>query len=159
MAENEYISKYQFQKRLMYLHERIAEFERLDFEHRRNKSITWLETEEKYRYLLEQTKKNACVVQDAKIRLITPNLADLLGYNPEEVLDTLLIHYIHLDELPRLVKYYLSRLEGEDVPPVYKTMLKHKDGSDINVEINAGLIPYRGNPAVFVIVKRPNRPK
>jgi len=111
------------------------------------------------RGLLEQTKKNACVVQDAKIRLITPNLADLLGYNPEEVLDTLLIHYIHLDELPRLVKYYLSRLEGEDVPPVYKTMLKHKDGSDINVEINAGLIPYRGNPAVFVIVKRPNRPK
>ncbi len=157
MAKNEYVSKYQIQKRLMYLHERIVEFEKLDFAHRRTKSITWLETEEKYRYLLERTNKNACIVQDAKIRLITPNLADLLGYNQEEILDTLLIHYIHLDELPRLIKYYLSRVEGEDVPPVYKTVLKHKDGCDINVEINAGLIPYRGNPAVFVIVKCLNK--
>jgi len=151
--ENEYMSKYQFQKRLMYLHERIVEFEKLDTEHRRTMSITWLETEEKYRYLLEQTKKNACIFQDAKIRLITSSLAELLGYTSEEMIDTLMIRYVHPDELPKLIKYYMSRMAGEDVPPVYKTILKHKDGSDIYVEINASLIPYRGNPADFAIVK------
>lgn len=147
------MSKYQFQKRLVYLHQKISEFEKLDIEHRRNKSITWLETEEKYRDLLEKTEKNACIVQDSKIRLITSSLSELLGYTPEEMINTLIIHYIHPDELPRLVKYYTSRTAGEDVPPVYKTILKHKDESDINVEINAGLIPYRGNPADFAIVK------
>lgn len=147
------MSKYQLQKRLMYLHKRIVEFEKLDIEHKRNKSITWLETEEKYRYMLEQTKKNACIIQDAKIRLITSSLAELLGYTPKELVDTLMIRYIHPDELHRLIKYYMSRMAGEDVPPVYKTILKHKDGSDICVEINAGLIPYRGNPADFAIVK------
>jgi PAS domain S-box-containing protein len=152
-VENEYMSKYQLQKRLMYLHKRIDEFEKLDFEHRRTKSITWLETEGKYRDLLEQTKKNACILQGAKIRLITSSLAELLGYIPEELVDTLMIRYVHPDELPRLIKYYMSRMAGEDVPPVYKTMLKHKDGSDIYVEINAGLIPYRGNPANFAVVK------
>jgi len=147
------MSKYQLQKRLMYLHKRIEEFEKLDIEHRRNKSITWQETEVKYSYLLEQTKKNACILQDAKIRLITSSLAELLGYTPEEIIDTLMIRYIHHDEFHRLIKFYMSRMAGEDVPSVYKTMLKHKDGSDIYVEINVGLIPYRGNPADFAIVK------
>lgn len=151
--ENGYISKYQFQKRLMYLHKRIVEFEKLDVEHRRTKSITWLETEEKYRDLLEQTKQNACIIQDAKIRLITSSLADLLGFYLEEIIDTLMIRYVHPDELPKLIKYYMSRMAGEDVPPVYKTIIKHKDGSDIYVEINAGIIPYRGNPADFAIVR------
>ena len=147
------MSKYQFQKRLMHLHQHISEFEKLDFRHRRTKSITWLETERKYLYMLEQTEKNACIIQDAKIRLTTSSLAELLGYTPEEIIDTLIIKHVHPDELPRLIKYYMSRVAGEDVPPVYKTMLKHKDGSDIYVEINAGLIPYRGNPADFAIVK------
>ncbi len=151
--ENGYPSKYQFQKKLMYLHERIVEFEKLDIKHRRTKSITWLETEEKYRDLLDRTKKNACIIQDAKIRLITSGLAELLGYSPEEMIDTLIIHYIHPDELPKLVRYYMSRMAGEDVPSVYRSILKHKDGSDIYVEINAGLIPYRGNPADFAMVK------
>lgn len=151
--ENGYISKYHFQKRLMYLHERITEFERLDIEHRRTKSATWLETEDKYRFLLEQTKRYACIVQDSKIKLITSNIAGLLGYKPEEIIDTLIIHYIHLDELPKLIKYYMSRMAGEDVPPIYKTILKHKDGNHIQVEINAGLIRYRGRPADFAIIK------
>lgn len=151
--ENEYMSKYQFQKRLLFLHRQIAEFEKIDTEHRRTKSITWPETEERYRYQLEQTKENACIIQDAKIRLTTANLAELLGYTPEEIVDTLMVRYIHPDELPRLVKYYLGRMTGEDIPPIYKTMLKHKDGGDISVEVTAGLIPYRGNPADFAIVK------
>ncbi len=151
--ENDYMSKYQFQKKLMFLHRHIAEFEKLDIEHRRTRSITWQETEERYRYLLEQTKKNACIIQDAKIRLTTSNLAEFLGYTPEELIDTLMIRYVHPDELHRLVKYYLGRMAGEDIPPMYETILKHKDGSDISVEIQAGLIPYRGNPADFAIVK------
>ena len=156
------MSNYQFQKKMMYLYQQMSEFEKLDIEHRRTKSITWLETEKKYLYLLEQTKKNACIVQDAKVRLITSNLAELLGYTPEEIIDTLMVHHIHLDELPKLVKNYMRRMAGEEVPHVYKTILKHKDGSNIYVEINAGVIPYRGNLADFAIVKcltkRPQNP-
>jgi len=93
-VENEYKSNYQFQKKMMYLHQQISEFEKLDIEHKRTKSATWLETEEKYRHLLMQTKKNACIVQDAKVRLVTPNIAELIGYTPEEIIDTLMVHYM-----------------------------------------------------------------
>ena len=151
--ENGYISKYQFQEKMMYLHQQISEFEKLDIYHRRTRSITWPETEDKYLYLLEQTNKNACIIQDSKVRLVTPTLAKLLGYTPEEILDSLMVHYIHLDELPKLVKNYMGRMAGEEVPHIYKTILRHKDGSNIYVEINAGVIPFRGKPADFAIVK------
>ena len=151
--ESEQMSNFQFQQKLSYLQQQISEFEKLDLEHKRTKSLTWLETEKKYIRQLEQTKNHACIVQDAKVRLMSPNLAGILGYTPEEVLDTLMIHYVHLKELPRLVKNYIKRMAGEDVSPIYKTVLKHKDGSRVYVEVNAGVIPYRGKQADFAIVK------
>ena len=89
---NEYKSKYQFQKKMLYLHQQISELEKLDIEHKRTKSATWLETEEKYRHRLEQTKQYAWIIQDGKIRLVTSNIAKLLGYNHEELIGSLFIH-------------------------------------------------------------------
>jgi PAS domain S-box-containing protein len=153
ILENEYMSKFQHQKRMMYLHQQISEFEKLDIEHKRTKSATWPETEEKYRHQLEQTKQYACIVQDGKIRLVTSNIAKLLGYNHEELIGNLFIHFAENGELPKLIKRYIQRMSGEDVPHVYKTVLKHKDGSKVYVEINAGLIPYQGRLADFAILR------
>lgn len=122
------MSKYQFQKRLMHLHQQISEFEKLDFRHRRTKTMTWLETEEKYRYMLEQTEKNACIIQDAKIRLITSNLAELLGFTQEELINTLMIKYVHPDELPKSIKYYMKRMPGEAVLLSIRPYLSKKTG-------------------------------
>jgi PAS domain S-box-containing protein len=152
-VENEYISKYQFQKKMMYLHQQISEFEKLDIEHRRTKSATWLETEEKYRHQLEQTKKYACIIQDGKIRMVTSNITELLGYTNEELIGNLFIHFAHNGELPKLINNYTQRMAGEDVPHIYKTILKHKSGSNIYVEVNAGLIPYQGRLADFALLK------
>ena len=137
---------------MMYLHQQISEFEKLDIEHRRTKSTTWLETEEKYRHRLEQTKRYACIVQDGKIRLVTSNIAQLIGYTNEELIGNLFIHFAENCELPKLINNYAQRIAGEDVPHVYKTILKHKDGSKVYVEVNAGLIPYQGRVADFAIL-------
>jgi PAS domain S-box-containing protein len=152
-VENGYTSNYQVQEKMMYLNKQISEFEKLDIRHRRTRSMTWVETEDKYLDLLEKSNKNACIIQDSKIRMITSNLASLVGYSQEEIVDSLMVHYIHIDELPKLINNYMKRMSGEDVPPLYKTVLKHKDGSKVYVEINAGMIPYRGKPADFAIIR------
>lgn len=151
--ENEYTSNYRIQERMMHLNKQISEFEKLDVRHRRTMSMTWVDAEDKYLDLLEKSDKNACIIQDSKVRLITSNLASLVGYAPEEIIDSLMVHYIHIEELPKLIKNYLKRMAGEDVPPLYKTVLKHKDGSKVHVEINAGVIPFHGKPADFAIVR------
>ncbi len=151
--ENEFTSNYQIQEKMVHLNKQISEFEKLDVKHRRTRSMTWVEAEDKYLELLEKSDKNACIIQDSKVRLITSNLASLVGYAPEEIIDSLMVHYIHIEELPKLINNYLKRMAGEEVTPVYKTVLRHKDGSKVHVEINAGVIPYRGKPADFAIIK------
>jgi len=150
---NGHTSNYQIQEKMMHLNKQISEFEKLDVKHRRTRSMTWVEAEDRYLDLLEKSDKYACIIQDSKVRLITSNLASLVGYTPEEITDSLMVHYIHIDELPKLIKNYFKRMAGEEVPPLYRTILKHKDGSRVYVEINAGVIPYRGKPADFAIIR------
>jgi hypothetical protein len=64
-------------------------------------------------------------------------------------------HYIHPDELPKLAKYYLQRIAGKEVPNnIYNTIIKHKDGSDIPIEIKASVVQYQGRQADFAIVRK-----
>jgi signal transduction histidine kinase len=44
-------------------------------------------------------------------------------------------------------------MTGEKVEPIYETMLRRKDGIDINVEINASTISYQDKTADLVIVR------
>jgi PAS domain S-box-containing protein len=44
-------------------------------------------------------------------------------------------------------------LAGDDVEQVYETVLLHKDGHEIPVEVSAGAITYQGSPAVFAFVR------
>jgi len=78
----------------------------------------------------------------------------LIGYNHNNLLETSFANYVHLDELPKLVKYYLQRLAGDEVPIVYETRVKHKNRNNIYVEIKAGVIPYQGRSANFIVIKK-----
>jgi len=52
-----------------------------------------------------------------------------------------------------VIDRYNRRLSGEDVEPIYETVLKRKDGGAISVEINASIISYEGRPADLVLVR------
>jgi PAS domain S-box-containing protein len=141
------------QEKLLFLHEQITEFDKLDIQHKRSRGVTWNKTEEKYRYHLEQIKRSAAIIQDGKIKLANSRLFKLLGYSSQELIDSLFMHFVHPDELPKLAKLYGKRLAGEDVPPIYKTIVKHKDESKVHVEISSGIIAFKGNPATLVLVR------
>jgi PAS domain S-box-containing protein len=53
-----------------------------------------------------------------------------------------------------LAKYYLRRIAGEDVPNIYKTVIRHKNGSDVPIEIKASVVQYQGRLADFAIVRK-----
>jgi hypothetical protein len=44
-------------------------------------------------------------------------------------------------------------MAGEYVVPVYETVIKRKEGSDVDVEFNSGVFTYEGKKAYFVIVR------
>lgn len=111
------------------------------------------ESEEKYRSLVERANDGIVVVQDNLIKFANPQLSQLLGYSIEEVIGTPYTNYIAPEELPLVKDRYTRRMRGESVPPRYETKLIRKDGTVVDVELNAGIAPYEGKPADLVFIR------
>jgi two-component system cell cycle sensor histidine kinase/response regulator CckA len=141
------------QEKLLDLHRRIIELEKLEIL-RQRAGIQSIKMEDVYHNFFNHSRDCMLIVRDRQIMFLSRPLANLLGYSHEEMLNTPFASYVHPDELPRLAKYYIQRISGEDAPPLYNTIIKHRDGKDIAVEIRASLIPYQGRPADLVIIKK-----
>ncbi len=111
------------------------------------------ESEEKYRNLVERANDGIAIIQDTLIKYINPRLAEICGYTFDEVAGKPLNEYIYPDEIPKVVDHYQRRLAGEEIPSIYETALRHKNGSKIDIEFNTSLITYQEKPTAFVIVR------
>jgi len=121
----------------------------------RKKAVELLkESEEKYRNLIERANDGVAIIQDALLKYVSPRLSEIIGgYTVKETINTPVVNYIHSDERSKIIDRYEQRMAGKDVSPIYETVIVHKDGSKINVELNAGLIMYQGKPADLVFVR------
>jgi len=111
------------------------------------------ESEEKYRSVVERANDGIAIIQDGILKFGNRRSLEILGYTPQEIMDTPMSRYVHPDELPRVLARYKRRMAGERVDPVYETALLHKDGRRVDVELNAGLTTFEGRPANLVIVR------
>ena len=145
-------SKKQLINELVELRQQIAELEALEAERERSQKA-WRESEDKYRILVEQANDGILIVQDGMIKFANRRLAEANGRTVEELLNTNFLDYVRPDEIPSVAKRYHRRLAEKDVEQIYETVLLHKDGHEISVEINAGAITYQGSPAVFAFVR------
>jgi len=150
-------SKEQQHKDMMELHERITELQKLEIE--REKIENQLrKINEKIDKMFSQAKEGLVIIQNRLVKYASPYAAELTGRTVDEIINTSFAQYIHHDELPRLAKYYLQRIAGEDVPNIYETIIKHKDGSDVYIAIKASVIQYQGRSADFAIVRKIPKP-
>lgn len=111
------------------------------------------ESEEKYRNIVERSNDGITIVQGDLLKYVNPRLAQMLGYTCEEMGNTSFTLYLDPEEVPKLIDCYKRRMAGEDVPSIYESITRHKDGHRIYVELNVGIINYKGRPAEFVFVR------
>ncbi len=111
------------------------------------------ESETKYRQLVEQMNEGVAVVQDMAIKYVNGYLAQLGGYSAEDCIEHPLLEFIPTEEHSKLVNNYQRRLNGENVPTIYESILKSKSGRNINVEVNVSHTEYHGKPAELVILR------
>ncbi len=111
------------------------------------------ESEEKYRSVVEKASDGIAILQDAKIKFINPRLAKMWGGAAEDLLDRPFTEFIHPDEIPKVLERYKKRMAGEKVPAIYETIMLRKDGSNLSVELNAGISQYQGQKADQVFVR------
>lgn len=151
--ENESIPKGNNHTELMELHQRITELDQLEIERERAEEKL-RKVQEKMLEVFGKAEEVITIVQDRQIKYVNPYVEELIGYTPEELIGTSFAHYIHPDELPKLAKFYLQRIAGEDVPNVYETIIKHKDGGNVPIEIKASVVQYHRRLADLAIVRK-----
>ena len=111
------------------------------------------ESEEKYRNVVERANDGIVIIQDDVVKYVNPSLAKIWGGEIKDIIGKPFTEFIHPDELAKVAENYRKRMAGEKVPSLYETVLMNKNSQPVNVELNAGVIKYKNEPANLVIVR------
>jgi PAS domain S-box-containing protein len=120
------------------------------FKRRAEKAIR--ESEHIYRELVERANDGITIIQDGLIKFVNPEITNMFGYSDEEIIEKTFIDVIWPQERKRIADINRRRIAGEEVENKYETVLLHRDGHKVYVEINAGLITYDNRPATLAFV-------
>ena len=122
----------------------------LDITKRKQVEKALLESEEKYRLLVNNASESIIVAQDGLLKFVNPTTFSLLGvYSEEEIINRPFPEFIHPDDRKMVVENYRRRIAGKTVLPRYAFRVAARDGIFKWVEINAALIEWQGKPATL----------
>ena len=117
------------------------------------------DSEAKYRTFIDRANDGIIVVQDGIIKICNRRIIEFWGGSINEIVGKNFMEFIRPDVLPDIVNRYKQRISGENIPSLYETILKRKDGSSFFAELNAGLISFEGKTADLIIIRDINERK
>jgi PAS domain S-box-containing protein len=120
-----------------------------DITERKQAERALLESEEKYRLVVENAKESIIITQDMKLVFVNNAAISMVGYSKEILTLKSFTDFIHPDDLKMVVDYHIKRIKGEEVPPVYSFRVIGQDGTVIWCELNAAVIQWKGKPATL----------
>jgi len=120
---------------------------------RKNAEDALIESEDKYRSVVERASDGIAVLQNGKIIFVNARLAEMWGGEVKDLMHHPILDFLHPNEVSKVMERYRKRMSGEDVQPIYETIMKCKDGYYVHVELNVGVISYQGKKASLVFVR------
>ena len=115
--------------------------------------LSLIESEEKFRLLMELATDGVLVVQDGKIKEVNYYLAKMCGYTIDEVLDTDLASFFHADDIETIETIYEKPLNDDNELAVHELTLMCKNGHKVEVEIIAGRFIFQNKPSNLLVVR------
>jgi len=113
--------------------------------------------QEDYHEILDKIPQSAAIIQRSILRQINSSFAELIGFDPDEIVDKSLFDFIAPEGLADIEKYYLGRLKGSG-SSTYETVFSTKGDSKIQVEVSVKPTKYNGEKAeIAVIAKMDNQ--
>ncbi len=113
-----------------------------------------LQSEGKFGALIEKLLDGLILIENHKIVFSNSSIGTLLGYSKAELHGEEYTMLIAEKEVARVKHIHEQRLKREgNVPELYQTILKAKDGLEIPVELNVGFLTLEEVPQVLVLIR------
>jgi len=138
--------------------ERTAELENINRKLRRqifeceHAEAALKESEQKYSTMVEDALIGVYVIKDGIIEFANDKLADIYGYEKNELIGMQSLDLIHPEDRALTREMRTKRLTGENVPSEYEIRGLKKNGDTIWVMRSFSLINYQDGPAISGIV-------
>lgn len=108
-----------------------------------------VESEEKYRSLVEIAGEAIYVAQDGVLKFANQQTVAISGRTREELASRPFIDFVYPDDREMVLERYIKRLQGFEVPSRYSFRIVHSSGETRWVELNTVVIGWAGKPATL----------
>jgi PAS domain S-box-containing protein len=108
-----------------------------------------IESEEKYRLVVENAGEAILIAQEGIIKLANRRAEEVTGYSRTELQSEHFSEFIHPDDRALVLDNYRRRMRGESVPTSYEFKTIAKDGSTHWVENHSFRVPWNGRMAAL----------
>ena len=121
-----------------------------DITERKKAEAALFSAESKFRNLVEQSIIGIYIIRDDRFVYVNPKFAEIVGYTQEELLSSVKVMDLILEEDRKLVAENVSkRLRGEVQSIHYTFRGIRKDGTVVDVEVQGTVTSYDGKRAII----------
>ena len=112
-----------------------------------------IESEEKYRKLIETATDAIFILQDGEVKFPNPKARELGRIMGLDLKKHSFFEYVAPEDQNMVLERHFRRLKGDKVPSTYNFRLLRADGEAFWVEINAVMIVWEGKPATLNFIR------
>lgn len=112
-----------------------------------------IKSEKKYRTLIDKATDGIIITQNGLLKFVNKAFCYLTQYSEAELLEKPFLPFIAPEDHEKMKDYHSRRMAGEDFQVMYRSKTYKKDGSILNIELNARTSEYNGQPSAFIIIR------
>lgn len=111
--------------------------------------IALIQSEEKFRSLVEQSLVGVYIMQEEKFVYVNPGFEKVMGYSIDELKETSFDQWIYEEDVEKIKENYLLRINSEKPTDQYTFRAVRRDGALLYIEAIVSKIIYGNRPAVI----------
>lgn len=117
---------------------------------RKQAEAVLLESEEKFRSIVEQSLVGIYIIQNGKLVYVNPGFEKIFGYSKNMLLNKMSFEsLVHEDDIDLVQNIYNKRINKHGAKPQYIFRAIRNDGAILHIEVIASLINYNNETAVI----------
>ncbi len=120
-----------------------------DITERKRMEMKLRESEDRFRGLVERSVAGVYLIQDDVFKYVNPKLAEIWGFEPEEMINKKVVYFVHPEYRELVEKNIVRGFSGKKDPINYTLKIITKNGSVKDVEVYGSRALIGGKPAVL----------